>query len=290
MRGRSRAGDEPAKAQRRKTGARKSRIAPKAVRPRSSSADREDTEVARLTRERDEALQRQAATADENARLVNELRELLGQQTASADVLRIISVSPGELGPVFNAMIENATRLCGADVGTFVLYDGSGVRGAAVYGHSERYADVVTRFRRAPPDTGLGQMEATRQTVQVADVAAEAAYDEVRRLNPDFKRVRTALYVPIVKECALIGAFMIYRHEVQPFTEKQVALVQSFANQAVIAIENARLLNELRESLQQQTATADVLKLSAAQRSTCNPCLIRWLNRRRGSAMPTAQV
>jgi two-component system, NtrC family, sensor kinase len=278
MRRRSRAGGEPAKAQRRKTVPRKSRVPSKAARPDSSSAAREQAKAARLTRERDEALQRQAATADENARLVNELREALGQQTASADVLRIISVSPGELGPVFNAMIENATRLCGADVGTFVLYDGSGLRGAAVYGHSERYADVATHFRRAPPDTGLGQMEATRQTVQVADVAAEAAYDEVRRLNPDFKRVRTALYVPIVKECALIGAFMIYRHEVQPYTEKQVALVQSFANQAVIAVENARLLNELRqrtydltESLEQQTATSEVLKVISSSPGELEP-------------------
>jgi GAF domain-containing protein len=204
---------------------------------------------------------RQAVIAIENTRLLNELRESLQQQTATADVLRIISSSPDELGPVFNTMIENATRLCGAEVGTFALYDGSGFRGAAVYGHSERYADVVTRFHRAPPGTGLGRLEETRQTIQVADVAAEGTYEETRRLNPDFGRVRTALYVPIVKERDLIGAFMIYRHEVRPFTDKQVALVENFAAQAVIAIENARLLAELRESLQQQTATADVLKV-----------------------------
>ena len=209
----------------------------------------------------------QAVIAIENTRLFNELRELLQQQTATANVLRIISASPGELEPVFNAMIENATRLCGAEVGTFALYDGSGFRGAAVYGHSQQYADVLSRVHRAPPGTGLGQMEATRQTVQVADVGAEAAYDEVRRLNPDFGRVRTALYAPIVKERNLVGAFMIYRHVVQPFTEKQVALVENFAAQAVIAIENTRLLNELRqrttdlaESLEQQTATSEVLR------------------------------
>jgi signal transduction histidine kinase len=210
----------------------------------------------------------QAVIAIENARLLNELRqrtddltESLEQQTATADVLRIISSSTSELGPVFNTMIKNATRLCGAKVGTFALYDESGFRGVAVHGHSERYADVISRVRRAPSGTGLSEMEATRQTVQVADIAAEAAYDEVRRLNPDFGRIRTALYVPIVKESMLIGAFMIYRHELRAFNDKQVALVEGFAAQAVIAIENSRLLNELRESLQQQTATADVLKV-----------------------------
>ena len=211
----------------------------------------------------------QAVIAIENTRLLSELRqrtddlsESLEQQTATSEVLRIISTSPGELEPVFNAMIANATRLCGAEVGTFALYDGSGFRGAAVYGHSERFADVLSRVPpRTHRETGLGRLEQTRQTVQVADVAAEVAYEEIRRLNPDFGRNRTALYVPIVRERDLIGAFLIYRHEVRAFTDKQVALVESFAAQAVIAIENTRLLNELRESLQQQTATADVLKV-----------------------------
>jgi signal transduction histidine kinase len=210
----------------------------------------------------------QAVIAIENVRLfeaeqqrTRELAEALEQQTATSEVLRIISSSPGDLSPVFKTMIENATRLCGAEVGTFALYVGEGFRGVAVYGHSERYADVVSRLHRGPPGTGLGQMEATQQTVQVNDVAAEPAYDEVRRLNPDFARIRTALYVPITKESDLIGAFMIYRHEVRSFSEKQIDLVENFARQAVIAIENTRLLNELHESLQQQTATADVLKV-----------------------------
>src|SRR5262249_34972441 len=164
----------------------------------------------------------QAVIAIENVRLFDEVqprtRELIEarqQQTATSDVLRIISSSPGDLAPVFNAMIENATRLCGAEVGTFALYDGGGLRGVAVYGHSERYADVASRVNRSLPGTGLAEMEASRQAVQVADAAAEPAYDDLRRLNPDFARVRSALYVPIVKESDLIGAFMMYRHEIR---------------------------------------------------------------------------
>ena len=213
----------------------------------------------------------QAVIAIENTRLLNELRKSLQQQTATSEVLSVISSSPGELKPVFSAMIENATRLCGAEVGTLALYDGSGFRGAAVYGHSERYADVVSRFHIAPPGTGLGRMEETRQTIQVADAAADATYEETRRQNPDFGRIRTALYVPIVKERNLIGAFMIYRHEVRPFTDKQIELVKNFAAQAVIAIENTRLLNDLQELLERQTATADVLKVISSSPGELEP-------------------
>jgi GAF domain-containing protein len=145
------------------------------------------------------------------------------------------------------------------------------LRGAAVYGHSERYADVASRVNRSLPGTGLAEMEASRQAVQVADAAAEPAYDDLRRLNPDFAQVRSALYVPIVKESDLIGAFMMYRHEVRSFSEKQVDLVQNFARQAVIAIDNTRLLNELRESLEQQTATSEVLGVISSSPGELKP-------------------
>jgi GAF domain-containing protein/HAMP domain-containing protein len=213
----------------------------------------------------------QAVIAIENARLLDELRETLDRQTATAEVLGVISSSPGKLQPVFETMIENAVRLCSAQVGTLALYEEGGFRGVAVYGHSQEYADVVSRLRSPPSGTGLWQLEKTRQTVQTPDAAADPAYREVREMNPDFARVRTALHVPIMRQDELIGAFMIYRHEIRPFDAKQIELVENFAAQAVIAIENARLLDELNarmrdlsESLDQQTATAEILRTIAS--------------------------
>jgi len=208
------------KGRRRKTTSPKRRTAAAVVRNSSSSDADLKVQLDQRTREFAEARKL--------------LAEALEQQTATSEVLKVISSSPGELKPVFNAMIENATRLCGAQVGTLVLYDGSGFTGAAVYGHSDRYADVVSRFHRPPPGTGLARLEETRQTIQMADIAANATYDEIRRLNPDFGRVSTGLAVPIVKERDLVGAFLIYRHEVRPFTDKQIELVTSFAAQVLI--------------------------------------------------------
>ena len=197
--------------------------------------------------------------------LARELGEASEQQLATSEVLRVISSSPGELELVFQTMLANAIRICDANFGALFRFEDGAAGAAAMLGVPPAFSEFWEAGPYRPgPRTALGRVMQTRQPVHIADVTMEPAYLErepVFVAAVELGGFRTILNVPMLKENELIGVFAIYRQEVRPFSDKQVELVTSFAAQAVIAIENARLLNELREALQQQTAIADMLKV-----------------------------
>src|SRR6516164_8278978 len=252
---------KPAKTQQGSTTKPKRNNAPTAARPTSSTLADLQEQVSALTRELAEARK--------------QLVDALEQQTAASEILGVISSSPGELEPVFPAMLENAARLCGAKSGTLWLYDGDAFHAASLYNVPPAYIEIRKRGPIRPdPRTPLGRAAQTKQTVQIADITTEQAYVEGDPLFVTTVQIggyRTVLVVPLLQENELIGAIAIHRQEVRPFSNKQIDLVQNSAAQAVIAIENARLLNELRESMQQQTAPSDVLQVISTSPGELEP-------------------
>jgi signal transduction histidine kinase/HAMP domain-containing protein len=210
-----------------------------------------------------------------------ELSEALEQQTATSEVLRVISSSPNDLTPVFDAMLESALRLCDANSGFLFLYDGEQYNAVAQRGATGAFAELMQKPRRPSPHSGLGRMLIEKRPVHIEDMTQDQAYyerDPLRMQTVEIGGMRTWLGVPMLKENEVVGAFVIYRREVRPFSAKQTDLLRTFADQAVIAIENVRLFKELdarnrdlTETLEQQTATSEILRVISSSQTDVQP-------------------
>ena len=233
----------------------------------------------------------QAVIAIENVRLFEEvqaktrdLAESLQQQTATSEVLQIISSSPGDLAPVFDKMLENATRICGAEFGSMVLVESDTVRRAALYNVPPAFAAMRTNeVLQVHPRSSMATAIRSKQVVQVEDLRSSPAYLERSPMSVQLVELggaRTIVVVPMLREDEVIGLITVYRQEVRPFSDKQIDLLTNFARQAVIAIENARLLRELRqrtddlsEALVYQTGSGNILKVIASSPTDVGPAL-----------------
>jgi len=270
MKRRSGATDAASKARGRKTQTPKRRVAPKAMRPQGSTVASREPDVAQVIRERDEALEQQAATSE---------------------VLQVISRFPGDVQPVFAALLEKAVLICDATFGHILRYDGDALHLIAAHNSPPAFVEARAGLPVRPSPNGpFDRALKTKKVVHVADVAAEKNYTDQRHPTiveaVELGGVRTILFVPLLKGDDLIGIFALQRREVRPFTDKQIALVENFAAQTVIAVENARLLNELRqrttdlaEALEQQTATSDVLQTISRSPGDLQPVFANMLEK-----------